>query len=147
MRTTSPSRGWAHLDFHIIFGVPVHSQIPPILLSLTQIVLLNIADVAVDRRVAKNDQHNSIAPFCLDAVRRMTLHRINLGRLDDHRVSPLPRPTWHVEHPQFICHIPSAAFQFPAKHVDLILKEMFVFSTVFFKMMQLVIKLSQSTLH
>lgn len=108
--------------------MPVHSQIPPVLLSLTQIVLLNIADVAVDGRVAKNDQHNSVAPFCLDAVCRMTLHCINLGRLDHNRVSPLPRPTWHVEHPQFICHIPSAAFQFPAKHVDLILQRNVFFS-------------------
>ncbi len=55
----------------------------------------------------------------------MSLHGVNLslGRRANNGVSPLPRPTGYVEHPQLVGHVPPAGLQFPTKHVDIILKK------------------------
>lgn len=89
----------------------------------TQVVLLNIAYVAVDGRVAKDDEHDGLATLQLDAVGCVSLHRINLSlsRRVHVGVSPLPHSTGYVERPQLICHVAPAGFQFPTEQVDGIL--------------------------
>lgn len=61
-------------------------------LGLTQVVLLYVADVAVDGGVTKDDQHDGLATAQLHAMGRVALHSVNmsLGRRADDGASALP---------------------------------------------------------
>lgn len=90
---------------------------------LTQVVLLNVADVAVDGGVAKDDQHDCVATVQRDTVGRVSLHGVDLDLCQraDNGVPPLPRTVGYVEDPQLIGDVVQASLQFPPKHVDVIL--------------------------
>lgn len=90
---------------------------------LTQVVLLHVADVAVDGRVAEDDQHDGLAALQQDAVRRVALHGVDLGLggRPHRRVPALPRPAGDVEHPQLVRHVAPAGLQFTPEHEDVVL--------------------------
>lgn len=86
--------------------------------ALTDVVLLDFVDVAVDGRVAKEDQHHRLAISHLHHMRRVSLQGVwrCWGRFPWQPGAP-----GNVEDPHLICHVSRSHFQLPAKHVDVIL--------------------------
>lgn len=76
--------------------------------TLTDVVLLYVADVAVDGGVAEDDYHHHIACVQLGYVRKMALHGIDLPMSWCTGFPLRPCLGGYVKHPQFICYITSA---------------------------------------
>lgn len=87
---------------------------------LTDVVLLNFVDVAVNRRVAKEDQHHRLAAGQLHHVGGVALQGVRRRR---GRFPWQPGASGDVEHPHFVRHVGCSSFHFPAKQVDVILQK------------------------
>lgn len=87
---------------------------------LTDVVLLNFVDVAVDWRVAKEDQHHWLAVGLLHHMGGVPLQSVRRRR----GWCPWrPGASRDVEHPHFVRHVGRLRLQLPTKHVDVILHE------------------------
>lgn len=87
--------------------------------TLTQVVLLDVADVAVEGAVAEEDEHDGAVVPEGDDVGRVPHHGVLLLGLRGQRRPALPRD---VEHPQLAAHVPRG-IDLTAVHVDVILKQ------------------------
>lgn len=86
--------------------------------ALTDVVLLNFVDVAVDWRVAKEDQHHRFSIGQLYHVGGVSLQGVGRRR---GWFQQRPGASGDVEHPHLIRHVSRSCFQLPAEHVDVIL--------------------------
>lgn len=88
---------------------------------LTNVVLLHLADVSVERAVTEDDEHYWLSSIRQEVnnVSRMTHHCILLF---SSRGQQLPRMIPCVKHPQLRGHVPRG-INLPTIHVYLILRE------------------------
>lgn len=86
--------------------------------GLTEVVLLDLVDVAIDGRVAEEGQHDHLAAGQLHHVGRVTLQGVGWRR---RRPPQRPGAARDVEDPQLVCHVGPLGLQLPAKHVDVVL--------------------------
>lgn len=87
--------------------------------ELTHVVLLDLVDVAVDRRVAEEGQHRRLAVRQLHHVSRVPLQCVRRRR---GRLPQRPGAAGDVEHPQLVRHVGRLGLQLPAEHVDVVLR-------------------------
>lgn len=86
--------------------------------GLTDVVLLDLVDVAVDGRVAEEGHHDLLAARQLHHVGRVTLQGVGRRR---RRPPQRPGAARDVEDPQLVRHVGPLGFQLPTKHVDVVL--------------------------
>lgn len=91
-------------------------------LVLTNVVLLDVAQVAINGWIAKQHHHDGLSISVFHYMCTMSLHSKMLSV--QHRVGSPEGPGTDIciKHPQFICYVPRARIQLPTKHVDLILQ-------------------------
>lgn len=92
------------------------------ILALTNVVLLYVAEVAINWWIAKKHHHDRLSISVVHYVSSMSLHGEVL-RLQHRTERPEgPGTATCIKQPQFICYVPGACLQLPTKHVDIILQ-------------------------